>query len=82
MPWSFTQEQPLGTSEFIVEAKRRCADLRPQILRELCRRRVLIPFVYISNRQVRPVPAPAGPEPRRGGALLRKLPRRCRLAGA
>jgi len=60
MPWAFTQRQPLGTSDFINEAGRRGVRLDTLALRELYRRKVLEPFVYVSNRQVGPVPALAG----------------------
>jgi hypothetical protein len=73
MPWAFTQHQPLGTSDFIKEAGRRGVRLELLTLRELYRRKVLEPFVYVNNRQVEPVPAPVGEEPRRGGALLQQL---------
>jgi hypothetical protein len=73
MPWAFTQYQPLGTSDFIKEAGRRGVRLELLTLRELYRRKVLEPFVYVNNRQVGPVPAPVSEEPRRGGTLLQQL---------
>lgn len=73
MPWAFTQHQPLSAAEFIREAERRGLSLRPPILRELHRQRLLIPFVYVSNRQVGPVPAPIESEPVRGGTYLQYL---------
>jgi hypothetical protein len=73
MTWAFTQHQPLGTSDFIKEAGRRGVRLHPLILRELYRRKVLEPFVYVGNRRVGPVPAPVGEEPRRGGTHLQLL---------
>jgi hypothetical protein len=73
MPWAFTQHQPLGTSDFITEAGRRGVRLDLLTLRELYRRKVLEPFVYVNNRQVGHVPAPVSEEPRRGGTLLQQL---------
>jgi hypothetical protein len=73
MPWAFTQHQPLGTSDFVKEAGRRGVRLDLLILRELYRREITEPFVYVSNRRVGPVPAPVGEEPRRGGTLLQHL---------
>jgi hypothetical protein len=73
MPWAFTQHQPLGTADFITEAGHRGVRLDLLILRELYRREILAPFVYVSNRRVAPVPAAVGAEPRRGGTLLQLL---------
>ena len=73
MPWAFTQHQPLGTGDFISEAKRRGFDLDPSMLRELYRHGLLVPFVYVSDRRVRPTPAPIQHEPRTGGTLLTYL---------
>lgn len=53
--------------------KRPAARLDLLILRELYRREILAPFVYVSNRRVGPVPAAVGEEPRRGGTLLQQL---------
>ena len=49
MPWAFTQHQPLSTSEFISQAKRRGFDLDVGMLRELYRHGMLVPFVYVSS---------------------------------
>lgn len=73
MPWAFTQRQPLGTSEFISQAKRRGFDLDVATLRELYRGGVLVPFVYVNDRKVGPLPAPVGHEPHSGGTLLTEL---------
>ncbi|MFI7509060.1 hypothetical protein ACIBSS_19755 [Micromonospora aurantiaca] len=51
-PWAFTQERPLGTSEFIREAKRRGLNLDLAGLRELYRTGILAPFIEIMSRQV------------------------------
>jgi hypothetical protein len=63
MPWVFTQAQPLRTSEFIAEAKRRGYDLHEYDLRELYKHQLLIPFVYVSSRQAGPIPPPVASEP-------------------
>lgn len=73
MPWAFTQQQPLGTSDFIKEAQRRGFDLDLSKLRELYRHNVIAPFVYVSNHRVGPIPPAVGPEPIRGGTLLQQL---------
>jgi hypothetical protein len=73
MPWAFTQHQPLSTSEFISQAKRRGFDLDVGVLRELYRHGMLVPFVYVSSRQASPKPEPAGQEPRSRGTSLTEL---------
>ena len=73
MPWAFTQQQPLGTADFIKEADRRGVRLRPIVLRALYREKVLEPLLYVSNRQAGSVPAPIGEEPRPGGTHLQQL---------
>ena len=73
LPWAFTQHQPLSTADFLKEAGRRGVRLDLLILRELHRRGIVEPFVYVSNHRVGPVPAPVGEEPRRGGTLLQQL---------
>lgn len=72
-PWTFTQHQPLSTAEFIREAERRGIRLNAAILRELYRQRLLIPFVFVSDRQVGSIPAPIESEPVRGGTFLQHL---------
>lgn len=66
LPWAFTQHQPLSTSEFISQAKLRGFDLNLSTLRELYRHGVLVPFVYVSNRQMGPKPKLVGHEPQSG----------------
>lgn len=73
MPWAFTQHQPLGTAEFIREAECRGVALRPPVLRELYRRRLLVPFVYVTNHRVGEIPLPLVSEPSRGGTSLVRL---------
>ena len=73
LPWAFTQHQPLSTADFLKEAGRRGVRLDLLILRELYRRGIVEPFVYVSNHRVGPGPAPVGEEPRRGGTLLQQL---------
>lgn len=73
MPWAFTQHQPLSSSEFISQAKRRGFDLDVGVLRELYRHGVLVPFAYVTSRQVGPIPAPVEQEPRSGSTLLTAL---------
>jgi hypothetical protein len=69
LPWMFTQHDPLNTSSFIDEAKRRGVDLDESGLRELYRHRLLIPLFYVNNRAVTPARQPVGPEPRPGGSM-------------
>jgi hypothetical protein len=69
-PWAFTQGQPLSTDGLISEAKRRGVDLDISTLRQLYRHGLLVPFVYINDRQVGPKPEPATSEPPHGGTLL------------
>ena len=73
MPWAFTQHQPLSTSEFISQAKRRGFDLDVGVLRELYRHGMLAPFIYVSSRQAGPKPEPVGQEPRSRGTSLTEL---------
>ena len=73
LPWAFTQHHPLDTAEFIKEAERRGVRLRPPILRSLYRVKVLEPFLYVSSRQVGPIPLPVGEEPQRSGTSLQRL---------
>lgn len=73
MPWTFTQQHPLDTSGFIAEAKRRGFDLDLRVMRELYRHSLLFPFVYISDRQVGPIPEPIESEPISGSTRLTDL---------
>jgi hypothetical protein len=73
MPWAFTQHQPLDTAHLIDEAKRRGLDLDLPTLRELYRHKLLVPFVYVNDCQVGPVPAPVTDEPWPGGTRLQQL---------
>jgi hypothetical protein len=70
LPWAFTQGRPLSTSDFISEAKRRGFDFNLPILRELYRHRLVEPFLYVSPRQVGPIPAPVTGEPFSGSSSL------------
>jgi hypothetical protein len=65
LPWVFTQQHPLDTSSFISEANRRGFDLDLDVMRELYRHALLVPFVYASDRQAGPIPETLGPEPKR-----------------
>jgi hypothetical protein len=76
LPWVFTQQYPLDTDSFLDGAKRRGFDLDLHVLRELYRHSLLVPFVYVSDRQVGEIPEPAGPEPKwavHGSTHLRNL---------
>lgn len=73
MPWAFTQRQPLDTSTFIEEAEKRGVSLDIATLRELYRRRLLIPFVHITHRPVRPPAKPVERESPLGGPRLTDL---------
>ena len=73
MPWAFTQNRPLVTSDFISEAKRRGFDIDLSVLRELYRLGLVFPFVYVSSRQVGPMPEPATSEPSSRGTWLTEL---------
>jgi hypothetical protein len=73
LPWLFTQSHPLSTSDFISEAKRRGLDSDLSMLRELYRRGLLIPFVYVSSRQVGPRPEAVTGEPYPRGTWLSEL---------
>lgn len=64
MPWVFTQQHPLDTAGFMDEAKRRGFGLDLRVLRELYRHSLLVPFVYVSDRQVGPIPQLVGSEPK------------------
>lgn len=61
-PWALTQQQPLTTRMFIDEAKKRGFDLDIPTLRELYRHRLLVPFVMIVDRPVRPPFVPEEPD--------------------
>jgi hypothetical protein len=73
MPWVFSQNHPLDTSSFISEAKRRGFDLDLSMLRELYRHALVVPFVYISDRRVGPVPPPVVSEPFPNSSRLAEL---------
>jgi hypothetical protein len=73
MPWAFTQRQPLDTARLIDEMKRRGLDVDLPTLRELYRHKLLVPFVYLNDRRVGPVPAPVTDEPWPGGTRLQQL---------
>ncbi len=73
LPWAFTQHQPLDTAHLIDEAKRRGLNLDLPTLRELYRHKLLVPFAYVNDRRVRPVPAPVTDEPWPGGTRLQQL---------
>jgi len=73
LPWAFTQNHPLSTSEFISEAKRRGFDFDMSGLRELYRRNLVVPFVYIGPRQAVPIPAPVESEPPSHGTWQTEL---------
>ena len=69
----FTQSHPLSTSDFIREAKRRGFDFDLPILRELYRHSLVVPFAYVSPRQVSPIPALITGEPYPRGSWLSEL---------
>jgi len=73
LPWVFTQQHPLDTASFIDEAERRGFDLDLCIMRELYRHSLIIPFVYVSDRRVGPVPKPLESEPLSGSSDLTNL---------
>jgi hypothetical protein len=73
MPWAFTQHHPLDTTHLINEAKRRGLDLDLATLRELYRLRLLVPFTYLNDRRVGPVPTPVADEPPPGGTFQIRL---------
>ena len=78
--WAFTQHRPLDTASFITEASRRGIDLNLPSLRELYRRNLLVPFLYIAHRPVTAPSGPPGSEPQRAGTQLANL-RRARDTG-
>jgi hypothetical protein len=49
LPWVFTQHYPLSTSEFIRKARDRGVRLDELMLRQLYKRRVLIPLVAVTS---------------------------------
>lgn len=80
LPWAFTQQHPLDTSDFIKEAGRRGVSLDEQTLRALYKHNLLSPVVALMSR---PVAAPSAPrtfEPQPSGGRLRDL-RTARDAG-
>jgi hypothetical protein len=80
MPWALTQHEPLDTSAFINEAQKRGVSLDLATLRELYRRRLLIPFIMITHRPERPPAPPVESESPFGGTRLMDL-RRARDTG-
>jgi hypothetical protein len=70
MPWALTQQQPLNTEHFIDEAKKRGFDLDLTTLREFYRHRLIIPFVEVTSRPVRPLAKPAKPDAATGGTRV------------
>ena len=52
VPWAFTQQYPLSTSEFCKEAEKRRLLLREEQLPDLWRVRALAPFVEIRNKSL------------------------------
>jgi hypothetical protein len=73
MPWALTQRQPLDVPGFISEAEKRGFDLDLATLRELYRRRLLIPFVMLTHQPVRPPAKPEEPDSPFGGTRLMDL---------
>jgi antitoxin component HigA of HigAB toxin-antitoxin module len=73
MPWALTQQQPLDTARFIGEAEKRGFGLDLATLRELYRLRLLIPFIEITGRPVRPPAKPDVPESPFGSTRLQEL---------
>lgn len=73
MPRVFIQHQPLGTAGLLSEMKVRGIDGDLATLRELHRSSLPVSFVYVSDRQVGDLPAPAAEEPRSGGTLQDRL---------
>lgn len=51
MPWVFTQHYPLDPSDFVTEAEARGIRLDEPTLRELYRRRLLIPLAHFTPRR-------------------------------
>ncbi|MGW3959124.1 hypothetical protein ACWED2_04830 [Amycolatopsis sp. NPDC005003] len=73
MPWVFTQRSPLSSDGFISEAKRRGFDLDTQVIRELYRHRLLVPFVWAQNEPDPSLAVSVDDEPGRAGTLLTEL---------
>lgn len=73
LPWAFTQNGPLGTSDFAAEVKRRGFDFDDSVLRGLYRHGLVVPFVYVASRQVGPVPEQVKAEPPSCGTWLTEL---------
>lgn len=63
MAWALTQHHPLDTSGVIDEAKKRGVSLDLPTLRDLYRRRLLIPFIELTFRPIREPFVPAEPDP-------------------
>ncbi len=67
VPWAFTQHHPMDTADVVKEAERRGVSLDPSTLRELYKHGLLVPFLYVNNRQVGPLPGPVAEEPSHPG---------------
>ena len=70
MPWAFSQQHPLGTSDFCRAAAKRGIDIEEQQLRELWRVGALAPLVEVRNRQANDPSPSAITEPLSGGTTL------------
>jgi hypothetical protein len=79
-PWVFTQSTPLDTRSFPSEAKRRGFDLSVWLLRELYRRRLLVPLGAIRDRRVSD-PMTYVQDPQRPGGTRLEQFRRARCSG-
>ncbi|WP_410675537.1 hypothetical protein [Amycolatopsis sp. cmx-4-68] len=80
MPWVFTQRHPLNLGGFVDEAKLRGFDLSTQLMRELYRHRLLIPFASIQDKADPSQALPKLDEPMGGSSILWQL-REAREAG-
>ncbi|WP_326955123.1 hypothetical protein [Amycolatopsis sp. NBC_01286] len=69
-PWVFTQRHPLNLKGFVDEAKARGFDLNAQLVRELYRHRLLIPFASIQDRRTPSQALPKIDEPVGGSSIL------------
>lgn len=72
-PWVFTQRHPLKLDDFVGEAKRRGFELNTQIMRELYRHRLLVPFASIQDQIVSSQAVPRLDEPYGGSSILWQL---------
>src|SRR5438874_2710110 len=75
-PWTFTQNHPLDTDNFVRAAEARRIELPHDTLRELYRVGLLIPFIEVRSRKV-PGSTPAShksdAEPSAMGSVLLEL---------